>query len=105
VCSRSAREIGDPKAVEALINALKDKEYYVRLEAATALGQIGDAKALEPLIEDMNDDNQIVRGKAAQAIGEICGLGDACGINEVELLLEDLKTRAREFAGEHPMPW
>jgi HEAT repeat protein len=34
-------------AVDLLIEALNDKEYYVRLEAATALGQIGDAKALE----------------------------------------------------------
>ena len=58
--------IGDPRAVEPLINALKDKEDYVWLETPTALGQIGDAQALEPLIEDMNDDNRIARGKAAQ---------------------------------------
>jgi HEAT repeat protein len=88
-------EIGDPRAIDALINALKDKQYYVRLEAATALGQIGDVKALEPLIENMDDENQVVREKAAQAIGEICGLGDTCGIDEVGVLLQDLKDQSK----------
>ncbi len=43
----------------------------------------------------MQDENQTVREKAAKAIGEICGLGDACGINEVELLLQDLKDQSK----------
>jgi HEAT repeat protein len=43
----------------------------------------------------MNDENQIVREKAVQAIGDICGLGDACGISEVELLLEELKDQSK----------
>ncbi len=34
----------------ALMAALKDESYYVRMEAARALGEIGDARAVGPLI-------------------------------------------------------
>ncbi len=38
-------------AVPALIEALDDKNQYVRSWAAGALGQIGDSRALQPLIK------------------------------------------------------
>ena len=42
-------KIGEP-AVEPLINALKDKDSFVRWKATGALVKIGDERAVEPLI-------------------------------------------------------
>lgn len=41
--------IGDPRAVEPLIQALNDAHYRVRRDAARALGNIGSERAVEPL--------------------------------------------------------
>src|SRR4030042_6371151 len=41
--------MGDPAAVEALIDTLWDDDSRVRLKAAWAFGQIGDQPALRPL--------------------------------------------------------
>lgn len=41
--------IGDPAAVEALIDTLWDEDARVRLKSAWALGRIGDMKAYSPL--------------------------------------------------------
>ena len=38
--------LGDPDAVEPLIDALWDDDSRVRLKAAWALGQIGDSRAV-----------------------------------------------------------
>jgi hypothetical protein len=43
-------KIGDIRAVESLIAALKDSDWNVQNAAAEALGQIGDNRAVEPLI-------------------------------------------------------
>jgi len=44
--------LGDPGAVDVLIDALQDKR--VKLACANALGRIGDMKAVKPLIEAFN---------------------------------------------------
>ena len=41
--------IGDPAAVEELIDTLWDDDEWVRLKAAWALGRIGDSRAIHPL--------------------------------------------------------
>lgn len=43
--------IEEARAVEPLIQALKDKSSFVRRNAAEALGDIGDKRAVEPLTE------------------------------------------------------
>ena len=48
--ARALGEINDPKAVDPLIAALKDKKPEVRGTAAVALGEIGDKKATMPLV-------------------------------------------------------
>lgn len=48
-------EIGDPRALEPLIAALRDKDKSLTLVAAEALGQIGDPRAIEPLISIFKD--------------------------------------------------
>jgi len=69
-------EIGDPRAVDPLIDALQDEDWQVRAEAATALGKIGDAKAIGPLIVALGDyetpilPSERVRQAAAKALVE-----------------------------------
>src|SRR5450759_2332909 len=57
-------QIGDARAVEPLIAALKDESWGVRRAAAEALGQIGDARAAEPLIAALKDPYADVRNAA-----------------------------------------
>jgi HEAT repeat protein len=65
--------IRNSRAVDPLINALKDKDRFVRKCAAEALMRIKDVKALAPLIAvlENRDEDSEVRGKAADALGEL----------------------------------
>ena len=56
-----AGESKDPRAVEALVKALKDKDRNVREAAAGSLGRIGDASAVDALLEALKDYDQCVR--------------------------------------------
>src|SRR5439155_9239512 len=64
-------ESKDPRAVEALVEALKDKDRNVREAAAGSLGRIGDASAVDALLEALKDYDQCVRRAAADALGMI----------------------------------
>jgi len=66
-------EIKDPRAVEPLISALKDKDedWYVRYVAAKALGKIKDPQTVELLISALKNKDVGVRWGAAYALGEI----------------------------------
>ena len=77
--------IGDPKAIPALIETLKDNNKLVRREASTSLSRMGEP-AVDPLIETLNDEDWRVRGAAAWALGN---LGDEKAIPELEKLLDD----------------
>jgi len=59
------------KDVEGLIEALKNKDWYVRAEAAGVLGGIEDARAVEPLIQALKDKDEFVREVVAMALKEI----------------------------------
>jgi HEAT repeat protein len=76
----SLKKVGDERAVNDLIKALKyeswEDEYTVliavRENAAEALGNIGDEKAVKPLIHALKEDiDEEVRWKAAAALGKI----------------------------------
>jgi hypothetical protein len=64
-------QINDTRAVEPLIQALKDNDSNVRYGAAIALGQINDTRAVEPLIQALKDNDSNVRYGAATALGQI----------------------------------
>lgn len=76
-------EIGDPRAVDPLIEALKDEYSRVRSSAARALGEIGDPKAVDPLTEALKDEyltytassgtHETVREAASEALKKIQG--------------------------------
>ena len=64
-------QIGDPRAVEPLIAALKDEGESVRSSAARALGKIGDPRAVESLSAALKDKKWHVRKPAAGALDRL----------------------------------
>jgi len=65
-------EIGDKRAVEPLITALKDGHLFVRQKAAEALGEMGDERAIKLLKEvAQNDSGSHVREAAKEALEKI----------------------------------
>jgi HEAT repeat protein len=85
--------IGDKRAVEPLIQALKDKDIGIRGYAAAALGKIGDKRAVEPLIQALQDEKIDFRKTAAEALGKI---GD---VRAVEPLIQALKDKDINIRG------
>jgi len=74
VRSRAAEKLGasrDPRAVAALVKALKDKDPNVRAAVAGALGKIGDPKAAGPLLEALKDHDHSVRRALVEALGTV----------------------------------
>jgi HEAT repeat protein len=62
---------GDPRAIDALVAALDDPEFYVREKAAEALGRIGGIGAVEPLLEAYSDRDPDVKRRITRALIEI----------------------------------
>ena len=48
-------KIGDPRAFEPLVAALKDKDWLVRNSIVNALGWMKDPRAIAPLIDMLDD--------------------------------------------------
>lgn len=68
--ARALGQIGDPRAVEPLSAALKDKEHDVVRAAVGALGQIGPC-AVRSLIAALKHERQWVREAAVKQLAEI----------------------------------
>ena len=91
-----------PAAVAALIQALKDEEWWkVRQSAAEALGRIGpEAKAAVPeLIQALKDENWHVRQYAAETLGGI-GRAAKAAVPALAQALKDEDSDVRESAAE-----
>jgi hypothetical protein len=86
-------QIGDPGAVVALIDALRDDNSSVRQAAAEALGRIGDASAVAPLLVSLKDPSSGVRCAAARALGQI---GDRLAVDPLIVALADSSWSVRE---------
>jgi len=65
--------IGDARAVEPLIKALRNKRWTVRRDVLQALGEIGDERAAKPLTKALKDENKEVREAAEEAWKKIEG--------------------------------
>lgn len=77
-------ELGDPDAVEPLIEALNDRSSEVKANAIHSLGQLGDQRAVVPLLRRLEDPDDLVSSQAALALAE---LGDTRAIGPmIELL-------------------
>jgi len=62
-------KLGDPRAVEPLLEALSDDgSGFVRENTAEALGRLGDPRAVHPLVAALGDGNSAVRRGAADAL-------------------------------------
>lgn len=69
--AESLGRMGDPGAVEPLIDTLWDDDSRVRLKATWALGQIGDMRAIAPLRRLYRMENEGAQEIIAEAIEEI----------------------------------
>lgn len=63
--------IGDMRAFQPLINALQDRNPFVRSNAAEALGNLGNIGAINHLLKYLDDIDFIVRCSVIEAIGTI----------------------------------
>lgn len=61
-------KLGDPRAVEPLIQALAAPGHQTPLYAAQALGKLGDARAIQPLLNIMASGNDRVREAALESL-------------------------------------
>ncbi|MGA9771432.1 MAG: HEAT repeat domain-containing protein [Blastocatellia bacterium] len=60
--------IADPRAIKSLTLLLKDERYFVRQQAAFALGQMGEG-AIVQLLESANSSTPAIRESAIEALG------------------------------------
>ncbi len=63
--------IGDSRAIEPAIKALKDRHYDVRCTAADVLGAFNDTRAVEPLIASLEEGRSSCPNNVASALGVI----------------------------------
>ncbi|MCA2700030.1 MAG: HEAT repeat domain-containing protein [Microcystis sp. M179S2] len=59
------------EVVNELNQALEDSDWFVRWNAAEALGNIGSETAIPGLLKALEHSDRFVRGKAAEALGKI----------------------------------
>lgn len=80
----------DPEAADALIDALGNENWHIRMEIVYSLMEIGDVRAVDPLISLLGDENYKVRQGAATGLGK---LGDR---KAVEPIIKSLETEREQ---------
>ena len=95
VAAESLGKIGDKRAVQPLIAALGSDEKWLRRNAATALGLLGDPAAVLPLMKLLSDRKHDVRQAAAAALGN---LGGKESVSALQLLASDPDEKVRKAA-------
>jgi HEAT repeat protein len=75
----------DPEAADALIAALGNENWHIRMEIVYSLREVGDTRAVDPLISLLGDENHGVRKGAATALGS---LGDRKAVEPIIKALE-----------------
>jgi HEAT repeat protein len=106
-------KIEDPRAVEPLLEVLKDKDrtyrgkdHYVLWRAVEALGKIGDPRAVEPLAKALSyrfgeDRDGSIELKVKQAMAEALGkIGDVGARKSLVAALKDDDADVREAAAQ-----
>lgn len=82
--ARALGGVSDRRAVDVLIEALKDKSKWVRYDAAWSLGQLKDGRSLEPLRIAFRDPDRDVRSNAADALSRLGTKGVAALLTEIK---------------------
>jgi HEAT repeat protein len=90
-------KLRDARAVEPLIVALEDDDWWVRSGAARALRKLGDTRAVEPLIAVLRDEEELVRQHALRALGQIWQLPDLTRLGSNDRSVQE---EAAEALGE-----
>ena len=86
-------ELGDIKATEKLIEAIKnDEKTRVKDWALEALGKIGDKRGVKVILKHAKDKEWPTRRTVAEALGT---LGGVQGVNTLERLTKDKKDDVR----------
>lgn len=85
--ARALGKIADPRAVNALSEALFDEDYYVKLNAAWALGKIKDTRAVQPLL-------RLIKGGGAKVFTMH---GSASEVDQTQPVTETLKTEGMKY--------
>jgi HEAT repeat protein len=75
--AKTLQALGDPRAVEPLIQAMGSEYRLVRAAAARALYEVGDGRAVDPMIAALKDGFDPVRVAAAGTLGR---LGDRSAV-------------------------
>lgn len=66
-------ELGDPKAIGALLHQLEEHPDLVEVETISALGRLGGSEATEALVRYLKSPRPQLRRASAQALGRIGG--------------------------------
>lgn len=92
-------QLGDPRAIDALVDLSKDKDKGIRLSALTALIEFKkDKRAIEALISSLQEDQDYrIRCVAALELGRI---GDTSAVEPLIAALEDENYSFRIYAVE-----
>ncbi len=95
--AKALARLGEPRAIEPLIAALRDEDSDVRREAAEALARLGEPRAIEPLIAALRDEDSGVRCETAWVLGR---LGDPRTVEPLIAALRDEDWEVRQAAAE-----
>lgn len=95
-------ELGDNKAVPAIISALEDEDfdnllYTTKFHAAKSLGQLKDKRASAFILKILQDSESHLKAMAVWALGEV---GDIKAIEPLSQLLKDEDNNVREAVKE-----
>ncbi len=93
----SLAKLRDPRAAEALSEALLDQWYRVGESAATALRKLKVRPHLEPLMNGVHDKDASVRARAASLLGEY---GDHTAVEGLVEALDDKEGNVRSAAAQ-----
>ena len=85
--ARALGRIGDPAAVDGLIDALRDPDEDVRADAAEALGCLGDGRAAAALIDTLVEDP--CGDAKANAVAALAQLRDATAVPVLRILARE----------------
>jgi HEAT repeat protein len=64
-------KIGDPEALDPLIEALADEDWLVRRNAAESLARLKNNRAVDSLVPLLEDENEMVRDTVEGALSSL----------------------------------
>lgn len=91
-------ELGEPKAIELLEEALQSDQGLVRISAVSALGELGSSEAIPLLVTLVQDEDWQVRYRLVQALGK---LGGEQATEALKILAEDSMEQVAKEAKEN----